>query len=530
MPSHKAFKQMEKKDRKNLKFWTDGVRYDLLSKHLEGYLDASAKGWRAKRAFWQGVCNEYHGRISWRVGDDEEPHALGEYDPLAPVVEENLTPEETRAKWVRINILNLMRDKTIDCPLMPRLTAHEQVSRSYMTWMCVRDAVLLDTQQDAEFLVQKLSVDIETLRLIRNTRYLAPREPVAKAGSLHLAWIYKTGTPSDQKRFENMLRMSPYCFDVLLQLIQDHPIFTNNSNNPQAPVEEQLAVTLYRMGRYGNGASVQDIARTAGCSEGSVENFTNRVFTAIESLHDLFVRPLTEEEKDREKQWVEDSLGFGGLWREGWIMYDGTIVPLFTKPALNGQGYYTRKSNYGLNVQIGNTPSNLRIVDYSIGHTGSAHDQLAFEGTAAYRYPDWLFKGLEFGWFDSAYTLTGRSIPIIKEPDAQQPDNMAFNKSCSHLRLRVMIESNSDHEGALRWIMVAIILHNMIIEIEGAEAGAAFGGQHERIDEEEDRGEQDEPIEPSMEAGRAKRQQLVDELAAVRAARAAAASDDDDAE
>ncbi|KAF7308036.1 DDE Tnp4 domain-containing protein [Mycena kentingensis (nom. inval.)] len=99
----------------------------------------------------------------------------------------------------------------------------------------------------------------------------------------HLLRTYE----NDQKRFQNMLRLTPYCFDVLLHLIQDHPIFSNNSNNAQAPVEQQLAVALYRLGRYGNGASVHDIARIAGCSEGSVENFTKRVFTAIASLHDL---------------------------------------------------------------------------------------------------------------------------------------------------------------------------------------------------------------------------------------------------
>jgi hypothetical protein len=62
-------------------------------------------------------------------------------------------------------------------------------------------------------------------------------------------------------------------FQVLLDLIEGHPVFSNNSNNPQAPVQTQLAVTLYRMGRYGNGASVLDIAHHAGISEGAVELF-----------------------------------------------------------------------------------------------------------------------------------------------------------------------------------------------------------------------------------------------------------------
>jgi len=33
-------------------------------------------------------------------------------------------------------------------------------------------------------------------------------------------------------------------------------------------------------------------------------------------------------------------------------MYDGTIIPLYAKPGLNGDAYYTRKGNYGLNAQV----------------------------------------------------------------------------------------------------------------------------------------------------------------------------------
>jgi len=33
-------------------------------------------------------------------------------------------------------------------------------------------------------------------------------------------------------------------------------------------------------------------------------------------------------------------------------MYDGTIVVLFAKPGIDGDAYFTRKSNYGLNLQV----------------------------------------------------------------------------------------------------------------------------------------------------------------------------------
>src|SRR5215212_7893149 len=111
-----------------------------------------------------------------------------------------------------------------------------------------------------------------------------------------------------------MLRVSPEVFDTLLNLIHDHDVFKNWSNNPQTPVQIQLAVTLYRMGRYGNGASLEDIARVAGASEGGVERYTERCFQAIEDLHDFFVRPLTKDEKQTEKRWMDEHLGFVGTW------------------------------------------------------------------------------------------------------------------------------------------------------------------------------------------------------------------------
>lgn len=95
--------------------------------------------------------------------------------------------------------------------------------------------------------------------------------------------------------------------------------------------------------------------------------------------------------------------------------------------------------------QIGNVPSNLRIVDYSVGHTGSAHDAAAFKGTAAYHFPDWFFEGEEFVWGDSAYTLTERMIPVHKEPASFIPENALFNTTVSCLRVR------SEHcNGALK--------------------------------------------------------------------------------
>ncbi|KAF9234514.1 hypothetical protein BU15DRAFT_89949 [Melanogaster broomeanus] len=203
-------------------------------------------------------------------------------------------------------------------------TLHQQYLSAYILFMIMR--TIFEPAQDLEELSQQLDLDISSILVIQQS-------PVLKSGSLHLAWQYAQ-SPADHIQFMNMLWVSPEVFQVILGLIEDHPIFYNDSNNSQESVKIQLGVTLYRMGRYGNGASLEDIARFAECSE--------------------------DEEKEQEKQWMDEHLGFRGTWREGWVMYDGTIVVLYAKPGLNGDAYFTRKSNYGLNLQIGNLPSNLR--------------------------------------------------------------------------------------------------------------------------------------------------------------------------
>ena len=54
--------------------------------------------------------------------------------------------------------------------------------------------------------------------------------------------------------------------------------------------------------------------------------------------------------------------------------------------------------------------------------------------------------------------------------------------------LHVDINSNAKHVKACQWITIAIIIHNMVIDIEGMNSGASFGNLHNRAEELEDRG------------------------------------------
>ncbi|KDR82166.1 hypothetical protein GALMADRAFT_60335 [Galerina marginata CBS 339.88] len=207
---------------------------------------------------------------------------------------------------------------------MPPISVHQDLLNQYLISMIMREVLRPADQQRIELMREQNDLDINSMLSILLTRYPNGRTTVPKSGNIHLAWEFMQN-PAHHDRFINMLRVSPLVFETILTLIEEHPVFTNNSNNAQTPVEQQLAVTLFRLGRYGNGASVEDIAREAGCSEGS---------------------------KEVEKKWMDEHLGFRGKWREGWLMYDGTIVVLYKKPGLNGDAYYTRKGNYGLNAQV----------------------------------------------------------------------------------------------------------------------------------------------------------------------------------
>ncbi|TFK22277.1 hypothetical protein FA15DRAFT_557805, partial [Coprinopsis marcescibilis] len=120
--------------------------------------------------------------------------------------------------------------------------------------------------QNLEEACIQMAIDTATVLSAYETRYINGRHhQVPKAGNLHLAWEYLKN-PNDHRRFLNMLRLPPLSFQTLLHLIENHTIFQSGTNNSQAPVEDQLAVTLYRMGRSGNSTSVEDVARMAGVS------------------------------------------------------------------------------------------------------------------------------------------------------------------------------------------------------------------------------------------------------------------------
>jgi hypothetical protein len=185
------------------------------------------------------------------------------------------------------------------------------------------------------------------LRLLLCTCVLAPHK-VSKCSQVGL--VIELFKGSDPLRFRQNLRVDPHTFDFLVTLIEDDPVFHNNSNVPQLPVSYQLAIVLFRFGHYGNASSAAKVAQWAGCSAGNMVKATRRIMSAFLPLHDRAVCWPTEDEKWEASNWVEDASC--EVWHPGFAMVDGTLIPLHAKPGFYGAQFFDRKSQYSLNVQV----------------------------------------------------------------------------------------------------------------------------------------------------------------------------------
>ncbi|KZP33765.1 hypothetical protein FIBSPDRAFT_881291 [Athelia psychrophila] len=93
------------------------------------------------------------------------------------------------------------------------------------------------------------------------------------------------------------------------------------------------------------------VALWAGVGYGTVNLVTKRVMTAIcrEEFRRSTLHWPNDAEKEAARAWVEENSCPG--WRGGWLMVDGTLVPLYARPGFFGNTWFDRKSNYSMNVQ-----------------------------------------------------------------------------------------------------------------------------------------------------------------------------------
>ena len=110
--------------------------------------------------------------------------------------------------------------------------------------------------EEMYYLVTQAKID-GLRREIATSRVLRKNSTVKKASQLHLLDHWRTGNLGQYRR---RVRVDPDTFNSIVNKIRDHNIFHNNSNIPQALVEVQVTIFLFRAGHYGNAATV-DVAK-----------------------------------------------------------------------------------------------------------------------------------------------------------------------------------------------------------------------------------------------------------------------------
>ena len=168
-------------------------------------------------------------------------------------------------------------------------------------------------------------------------------------------------------------------------------------------VQEILSVALYRLGCSGNGGGECDAALQCGCSVGSIVGYTNCTVTGLLELNNEVMQFASEGERQHASAWVCNTTGVEE-WGKGWLVVDGTHIPLAWKPGVLHREHFCYKGFHSINVVLVILPHSLWIVESVVGQPGSVQDSKVWaSGSNILKKPClYLDKG-EFIWVDGGY-------------------------------------------------------------------------------------------------------------------------------
>ena len=215
---------------------------------------------------------------------------------------------------------------------------------------------------------------------------------------------------------------------------------------PPIPIYQRIAVGLYVLG---GGQTFTKSRITLNIGYGTVWKFTWRLINLLVKLVGEYIQwpPAAQRVIDNQHRMFRRCVGF----------LDGSNIVLRDKPMVDPKAYFSRKKNYGFNLQA-ICDWKGRFIWTSMGHTAGSHDSLVFKSTDIYRNPSRYFDLEEYVLADKAYGLERHIITPYKEPASSRAENTAFNYHLSIPRVKI------EHAfGVLkaRWP----ILHNLPIRI-----------------------------------------------------------------
>jgi hypothetical protein len=320
--------------------------------------------------------------------------------------------------------------------------------------------------------IHRLHATLSVYRYTQHRIHISQQSSRTRAS----AFLRKINGMSD-RLFKQKFRVSKETFNHILQKIHMHPVFHNNSRNPQRPVKLQLAVALNRLGRNGNGASKGDLSSYFKIGEGTVCLYTDRVVEAILSLEREFIKWPSVQQRTEHSQYMDMTYGFKGCVG----IVDGSCCVLATRPAISGSDYFCRHKSYSVNLTV--IVDHRRIINFMYcGWPASRHDNFIFEQMPVFNQPDRYFSACEYLLGDVAYSVSNNCICPYKLPAAAEPENAEFNLRLSRARvcvehtlgilknrfmclkgIPIQVKKLDDFRRINEWIKACCILHNVII-------------------------------------------------------------------
>jgi len=222
----------------------------------------------------------------------------------------------------------------------------------------------------------------ELLKTVLSRRYLGDRPPGRTHDEFNLAQMFDM----QNEDFKQAVRTTKSGFVWILEKIYTPPIFYSNSRRPQLPIPHQLALTLERLGSNGNGASVGRFSRNLSVGRGTVIKVSRRVIHALNSLSARYIG-WPDQQRRSEISQVMKTEGFEGC--VGFV--NGTTIPLYQRPSVDGEVYWDRKKQYSINCQVV-CDCDKYIILFLTGWPGSCGDSWVFSKSAIQRNPAAYFS------------------------------------------------------------------------------------------------------------------------------------------
>jgi hypothetical protein len=331
-----------------------------------------------------------------------------------------------------------------------------------------------------------LSVEESKLKRMIGSRYLFRRKrnrKVRKKFDLEDC-LSEDSQHFNDEEFLNSFRMTRESFMLFLKEMESKKAFKVSSRKArQRPVAFQLLVFLYRVGNEGPAGGEIRICQFFGIGKGSIKNYERRVVSALHEIIDDVVSWPDANERLEMRGRLE-AYGF----RHCVGIIDGTLVLLDFRPEKFHECYFSRKSNYALNVMIV-CDDNKKITYYTAGWPGSTHDNRVFRNCNLFNNRGEYFSKYEYLLGDSAYSASSIMVQSFKKQSAQaqlQPDKEFFNKCLAQTRIssehcigilkarfpcikRMNIKlrhSKKEVEEIVRLIGACITMHNLLLSYD----------------------------------------------------------------